>query len=461
MRSLRGAIVPRMVVTVLVPIVVVMSILFSIRSSLSFDRTMNGAVSRKSSVNSSSSSLESLEERLQATDDDDLIDTGGGGFPDEWKLEVLHTFDYVDKHIDEVATPQAIDTAYAKLRHGFLVRIEDGKMYINADKQLHAGYWKKELESSKHAPNLLCPILEMLCNTHCTKNIDFIYNHADEPLGTYEDSPFPAFSWVKMNLNNDLLVPYPTPYEAYPRTKPEHCDFREQVESEWDTKKDMAVWRGSTTGTQTFTVDNWREQWRPQFVTYCNANPDVCDAKLSGYPQTTPEAMNEMIQELGGANHMGMQQQFGYKYVVMLDGNSAPSSRMVSYLQSRSLILKQESPFIEFFYPSLRPYFHYLPISRSIEDVGSIVDWARQQPAEVKDMVSSARQFACEYLNKDTVETYIEYVFNMYASRFEGVRSSMSTADMTLISMENGGRGLCPGFTVDSCPLLAGESPQG
>lgn len=146
-------------------------------------------------------------------------------------------------------------------------------------------------------------------------------------------------------MNTDLLVPYLYTYGSVPRGKPQNCDFKDYIEEAWSGKQNLGIWRGTTTGT-VFTVDNWRDQWRPKFVSYCNANPDICDANISGYVQAEPDAIEQMKQELGEENQMDMGSQFQYKYSILLDGNSAPSSRMLANLESSSLIIKQDSPWI-------------------------------------------------------------------------------------------------------------------
>ena len=412
-------------------------------------------VQPETGIEDDASTSSSINDGTHASSSDD-IKTYIPDFPVEWMSEAWKTFEYVDKKREQVATPQALDTSYNRLAHGFLVRIDEGKLYINADKELRSRQWKNALESTKSPPEVLCPILEMLCNRKFDKNIDFLFNFADEPVGTYNNTPFPAFSWVKSNLNSDLLVPYPLSYRGIAREKPQNCDFTEEIESSWSSKKNIGIWRGATTGTTEFTVENWRDQWRPKLVSNCNANPDICDAKISGYVQARPEAVVQMRQELGGESQMSMDTQHQYKYAIMLDGNSAPSSRMLANLGSLSLIVKQESPFIEFFYPSLRAYYHYVPLSRSVEDVKYAVEWARQHDDEVKDMIASAKNFACKHLNKDTIENYVEYLFKEYAARFEGIRSTIPTEKLTLISLEEGQHRVCPGFQSDSCPLLLG-----
>ena len=57
-------------------------------------------------------------------------------FPREWMTEALKTFEYIDKNMQDIAVPQALDMAYDRLPHGFFMRIEDGKLFINADKQM-------------------------------------------------------------------------------------------------------------------------------------------------------------------------------------------------------------------------------------------------------------------------------------------------------------------------------------
>ena len=66
-----------------------------------------------------------------------------------------------------------------------------------------------------------------------------------------------------------------------------------------------------------------------------------------------------------------------YKYVVVNDGNMAPSSRLSIFLHSGCLLLRQETPSIEWYYDDLRPYVHYLPISYNFGDLEHKVREAR------------------------------------------------------------------------------------
>jgi len=372
-------------------------------------------------------------------------------FPGEWTIELKESLQHFESNRNESISPEGLQKAFENLRHGFFVRIENGKMYMDARKQLHTHNWQGDLENG-NPPVELCGVYELVCSRGFKKDIDFVFNFADEPIGVYDAAPYPVFSWTKTNLNTDLLVPYQYSFSHLPEKQGEkECDsVGDEVEREWGQKKDMAVWRGATTGVEPFTVDNWRDQWRPKTVKYCKENEDICNARIASFVQSNFDAVAQMRQELGGEDRMAMSDQASYKYALVLDGNSAPSSRMRAHLDETSLMIKQESPFMEFFYPSLRAYYNYLPLSRSIEDLRSVIEWARKHDDDVKQMIKASRRFSCQYFRKDIVMDYIEHVFEEYAKRFEGVRAPIDTKDLTLVSFGNG-------KPSDKCPNLIGQ----
>ena len=166
---------------------------------------------------------------------------------------------------------------------------------------------------------------------------------------------------------------------------------------------------------------------------------DVCDAAIAGIVQTDSDAADEMQRELrvGEEFRMSEQDQGRFKYALMLDGNSAPSSRTVTALGQGSAIIKQSSPFMEFYYGSLRPYVHYLPMPNEIgEDVSRVIEWAREHDDEIKQMVVRARSFKCRWLHNDVVEQYVADLVKMYADRFHGKRGSIKTEDMIPVHMD-------------------------
>ena len=386
-------------------------------------------------------------------------------YPEEWMLEAKATMALVDSQSQRFRRKKAFDLTFDKLRHGFVVRFKDGNMYAVA-KMLPGtegvlGNWNDTMRQNREPPIELRQTLRALCHHGLIGdpkfNIDFVVSVPDEPVNTIDDGGVPAFGWVKTAYDTDLLIPYPYTFDSmYPlsivqnRGSLNNLDDIDQycyneslaaVNNYWDAKIPKGIWRGSTTGVQRFTRDNWRDQARTKLVKYCMEHEDICDAAISGIVQAEEDAAEEMRQELlVGENYMMSSDEQGrFKYAIMMDGNSAPSSRTVTTLGQTSAILKQSSPFMEFYYHSLRPYVHYLPIPRDIgEDLSKVIEWARDHDDEVKQMVVRASTFRCRWLHDEIVQQYVVDLFDMYAERFRGIRGSIKTEDMIPIHINCG-----------------------
>lgn len=72
---------------------------------------------------------------------------------------------------------------------------------------------------------------------------------------------------------------------------------------------------------------------------------------------------------------------------LQVPGNCA-AIRLPSQLASDTAVLMLDSPEIEWYYPLLRPYEHYIPVTvknESFVDVESAIKWAESHPLEVND----------------------------------------------------------------------------
>lgn len=144
--------------------------------------------------------------------------------------------------------------------------------------------------------------------------------------------------------------------------------------------------------------ESWRNASRIKLVQICTKHPDLCDAKLTTIAQATQEAQNEILTEIGISNDTAPKRFLDYRYVIVADGNAAPSSRLALQLFGNSLIMLQETPWFEGYYRGLRPYVHYVPVSASFLDLVDRVIWAREHEQQVKQIVSMAQKFARDFL---------------------------------------------------------------
>lgn len=104
-----------------------------------------------------------------------------------------------------------------------------------------------------------------------------------------------------------------------------------------------------------------------------------------------------------------------------MDGNTAPSSRAAEVFFSHSAVIRQTSPFFEFFYPLLHPHIHYLPVAADLSDIASVLEWAYSHDAYMAAMGKASRAWAERHLSDASVVSYVSQLLHRYhgLQRFE------------------------------------------
>ena len=105
-----------------------------------------------------------------------------------------------------------------------------------------------------------------------------------------------------------------------------------------------------------------------------------------------------------------------YKYQLNIDGTVA-AYRFPYLLAGDALVFKQESKYYEFFYNSLVPGKHYIPIKRDLSNLVEKIMWAKKHDQEVLQITRSARQFARDNLLPHNVLCYHVVLFHVRNSR--------------------------------------------
>lgn len=105
------------------------------------------------------------------------------------------------------------------------------------------------------------------------------------------------------------------------------------------------------------------------------------------------------------------------QYLLSLDGHTA-AYRFATLLGTNSLVLKQVSRQVEWFYASVRPWTHYAPILENRTDVLGVLAWAEAHPAEVGAMIAAANRFALTYTTYYSRVVYWVYALHVYKSLF-------------------------------------------
>lgn len=148
----------------------------------------------------------------------------------------------------------------------------------------------------------------------------------------------------------------------------------------------------------------------------CQNMTNLCDAKLTSIVQSTEDAAKAMQKELPMASDSDFFLFLNYKYVIIADGNSAPSSRLSLQIFFNSLILLQETSWFEAYYIGLRPFVHYVPVSENFEDLKQKIIWCQNHQTEVIHIIQNAKSFAWKHLNSDEVMKHFESALYAYTS---------------------------------------------
>ncbi len=246
-------------------------------------------------------------------------------------------------------------------------------------------------------------------------DVDFIISMHDshssfEPLNDKIDPVF-YFSKNKNQLG-DILIPDHYALNGY-------SSLTKQIQKgmkawPWGAKIEIAFWRGSTTGGDYNLID-WKKMPRTQLVMLSRENPLVVDARFTGFCQGADKNPEMLENTWLLAKKVSEADSLQYKYLVDIDGNTCGWNRLYWTLLSNSVVFKQQSDNIEWYYGILTPYKHFIPIAHDCNDLIDQVAWAKSHDDECRKIAEEATRFALKNLNEDAIYEYFYLVLLKYA----------------------------------------------
>lgn len=231
------------------------------------------------------------------------------------------------------------------------------------------------------------PIFTYAVQKGYIKNVTFLFTDilTNIPLGCAIENLAPIVAVAKdisRNIDKDLvLIPDWMNLNSWHKLKPRIKAATHTFP--WNKKIPKMVWRGGVadvTGS------------RKKVVEYSEStHSKLVDAK---FVYTDEDAA-----------FMHPEHHLLYKFQLSIDGHTAPWERPVWQLYSNSIMVKQKSPLIQWYYNAIEPDHHYIEYSGDPYELENIAKKYSDQ--ELQQMSNKARDFIENNLNADDMVAYV------------------------------------------------------
>jgi len=209
-----------------------------------------------------------------------------------------------------------------------------------------------------------------------------------------------------------------------------YYNITKEINTNFDSKINTAIFRGSSTGCGTVIKNNPRLKAafltrrlykHPKYgidnsydgVLYLDARITKFSSKVKKhYSDEYIHFVNPKKLKLKPASKMSINMISNYKYILSIEGNIA-AFRLSLELAYNSVILLVKSDFYIWYQPLLKPWIHYVPIKKDLSDLVDKIDWCKKNDNKCKIIASNALEFYKKYINKNSINDYLEILFNI------------------------------------------------
>jgi|GEM_PF-849305 len=235
--------------------------------------------------------------------------------------------------------------------------------------------------------------------------------HLRQHIGAKVD--FPLFAFQKDDDSRNILLP--------------DVDFfhwswytRQRDDRRYEDKAIKACFVGSSTGGK-ITERTIAELSLPRLRAAAHfLDSPLVDFRIANAVQCKTSAAKALLErQRYFSKPMTWREQLGHRFLIAIDGNGVPCSRLVIGLKSHSVLMKYRSNFSLYYFPAMVAGRDYIDIAvdRDVEDA---VDLERQSPGHFKPVADGGRAFAVRYLNPMSVADYTGALLRGYARIFNG-----------------------------------------
>jgi hypothetical protein len=188
----------------------------------------------------------------------------------------------------------------------------------------------------------------------------------------------------------------------------------EDINTDWDTKKSVCIFRGTATGCGITLETNMRLKAADLSVDY----PEILDAGVVDWNARMKKYMGHPVNIINKtqfrfklASFITTRKKSDYKYILNIDGHVA-ACRLSSELGMMSTVLLVESKYKLWYSNLLKPMVHYVPINSDLSNLIEQINWCIKNDKKCKKIAENAKKLYDKYLTKDGVFNYLEHQIN-------------------------------------------------
>lgn len=242
-------------------------------------------------------------------------------------------------------------------------------------------------------------------------DVEFVANLGDWPLSLKSKPAIPMFSWCGSTDSYDIVLPTYELTESILHaqgriTTDILSTFGKQTLS-FTEKENKLFWRGRDS-----------HKARLNLIKLAQKNPTKFNVSITNFFFFRDE-MHEYIDNSTKSSYIPFLDFFHHRFQLNIDGTVA-AYRFPFLLAGNSLVMKQESPYYEFFYKQLQSGVHYLSTKKDLSDLteslSTLIDSnSPENTQQMKEMIWNARKFVLSHLLPEHIYCYYYNVITRYA----------------------------------------------
>eukprot|EP00117_Sycon_ciliatum_P021999 scpid85297/ scgid19107/ Protein O-glucosyltransferase 1; CAP10-like 46 kDa protein; KTEL motif-containing protein 1 len=244
-------------------------------------------------------------------------------------------------------------------------------------------------------------------------DMDIMINVYDHPQVPKYSQPSPVFSFSRDSHFSDIMYPAWTFWSGGPAVWPLYptglgrWDLQRDIITKradatpWSEKESKAFFRGSRTSSE-----------RDPLILYSRKHPEFAAAAY-----TKNQAYRSKKDTLGEepAEGVPLEDHCEYKYLFNFRGVAA-SFRFKHLFMCRSLVFQVGEEWLEFFYPALKPWVHYIPLDTDLKDFDEVLQFVREHDDVAQQIAERGYDFIWNNLQLSDVQAYWLQLLTDYAA---------------------------------------------